>query len=113
MIPYERKLRVSYLGLHVIARMSPDLNWEDAVKAHPEWFQRSSQDDPIHHGEDPRLFRTCMFSTYMTDYMTAIMREINSLYDVDGLFTSQYAGEHGDTLLGKCVRGVASTSPHA
>ncbi len=25
-----------------------------------------------------------MFSTYMTDYMPAIMREINSLYDVDG-----------------------------
>ena len=25
--------------------------------------------------EDPRLFRTCMFSTYMTDYMPAIMRE--------------------------------------
>src|SRR5689334_2061050 len=77
-------------GLHVIARMSPDLNWEDAVKAHPEWFQRNSQGDPIHHGEDPRLFRTCMFSTYMTDYMTAIMREINSLYDVDGLFTNAW-----------------------
>jgi hypothetical protein len=30
-------------GLHVIARMSPDLNWEDAVQAHPEWFQRDAQ----------------------------------------------------------------------
>jgi hypothetical protein len=27
-----------------------------------------------------------MYSTYMTDYMVAIMREINSLYDVDGMF---------------------------
>jgi hypothetical protein len=27
-------------GIRVIARMSPDLNWEDAVKAHPEWFMR-------------------------------------------------------------------------
>jgi len=77
-------------GLHVIARMSPDLNWEDAVQAHPEWFQRNSQGEPIRHGEDPRLFRTCMFTTYMTDYMTAIMREINSLYDVDGLFTNAW-----------------------
>ena len=42
------------------------------------------------HTEDPRLFRTCMFSTYMTDYMPAIMREINSLYDVDGLFTNAW-----------------------
>src|SRR5689334_5076371 len=67
-------------GLRVIARMSPDLNWEDAVEAHPEWFQRDSQGNAVHHTEDRRLFRTCMFTSYMTDYMPAIMREINSLY---------------------------------
>ncbi len=77
-------------GLHVIARMSPDLNWEDAVQAHPEWFQRDADGNPMRHSEDRRLFRTCMFSTYMTDYMPAIMREINSLYDVDGLFTNAW-----------------------
>src|SRR5882724_403410 len=47
-------------GLHVIARMSPDLNWEDAVQAHPEWFQRDAQGKVVKHNEDPRLFRTCM-----------------------------------------------------
>jgi hypothetical protein len=77
-------------GMHVIARMSPDLNWEDAVQAHPEWFHRDSQGNPIHHREDARLYSTCMFSTYMTDYMPAIMKEINSLYDVDGLFTNAW-----------------------
>ena len=75
-------------GLRVIARTSPDLNWEDAVQAHPEWFQRDEKGEAVRHGEDPRLFRTCMFSTYMTDYMPAIMREINSLYDVDGVYTN-------------------------
>ena len=70
--------------------MSPDLNWEDAVKAHPDWFQRDPQGESARHTEDPRLFRTCMFSSYMTDYMPAIMREINSLYDVDGLFTNAW-----------------------
>ena len=49
-------------GLHVIARMSPDLNWEDAVEAHPEWFQRDAQGNAVHHTEDARLFRTCMFT---------------------------------------------------
>jgi len=77
-------------GMRVIARMSPDLNWEDAVAAHPEWFQRDAQGNVVKHNEDPRLFRTCMYSTYMTDYMAAIMREINSLYDVDGLFTNAW-----------------------
>ena len=77
-------------GMHVIARMSPDLNWEDAAAAHPEWFQRDQQGNPLHHTEDARLFRTCMFSTYMTDYIPAIMREVNSLYDIDGIFTNAW-----------------------
>jgi hypothetical protein len=77
-------------GLHVIARLSPDLNWEDAVAAHPEWFERDAEGKPIVHNEDSRLFRTCMFSTYMTEYIPAIMREINSQYDVDGLFTNAW-----------------------
>jgi hypothetical protein len=77
-------------GMYVIARMSPDLNWEDAVQSHPEWFQRDSQGNAVHHTEDRRLFRTCMFSSYMTDYMPAIMREVNGLYDIDGLFTNAW-----------------------
>src|SRR4051794_4503951 len=77
-------------GIHVIARMSPDLNWDDAVAAHPEWFERDAQGNVVKHSEDPRLYRTCMFTTYMTGYMPAIMREINSLYEVDGLFTNAW-----------------------
>ena len=63
-------------GLHVIARMSPDLNWEDATQAHPEWFQRTADGNFVHHTEDARLFRTCMFSTYMTDYMPADRKSV-------------------------------------
>jgi putative glycosyl hydrolase-like family 6 (GHL6) protein/glycosyl hydrolase family 42 (putative beta-galactosidase) len=77
-------------GIHVIARMSPDMNWEDALKAHPEWFQRDAEGKPSEHAEQRGLFHTCMYSSYMTDYMPAIMREVNSLYDVDGLFTNAW-----------------------
>jgi len=75
-------------GIRVIARTSPDLNWEDAVQAHPEWFQRDAQGNAKASTEEPRLFQTCMFSTYMTDYMPAILREINSNYDVDAFYTN-------------------------
>jgi hypothetical protein len=75
-------------GVRVIARMSPDLQWEEAVQAHPEWFERDEQGAPRRHTEDPRLYRTCMFSTYFTEFMPSLMREINSLYDVDGHYTN-------------------------
>src|SRR5579872_5860854 len=88
-------------GLRVIARMSPDLNWEDAVQAHPEWFERDAQGNPVRHTEDHRLFRTCMFTTYYTEYMTAIMREVNERYDVDGHYTN---GRSEERRVGKECR---------
>src|SRR4051794_26252613 len=75
-------------GLRVLARMSPDLQWEDALDPHPEWFQRTRDGKFAAHTEDPRLYRTCMFTTYFTEHIPAIMREVNSLYDVDGIFTN-------------------------
>ena len=73
-------------GLRTFARMSPDLNWGDALQAHPEWFMRDQQGNAIATADTPELFQTCMFTPYMTDYMTAIMREINAHYDVDGFY---------------------------
>ena len=75
-------------NLRVVARMSPDLNWGDALEAHPEWAMRNKDGSAQFSGEEPRLFKTCMFSTYMDDYVPAIMREVNSLYDVDCFYTN-------------------------
>jgi len=75
-------------GLRVVARMSPDLNWGEALAAHPEWAMRHADGSVQYNGEEPRLFRTCMFSSYMDDYVPAIMREVNSLYDVDCFYTN-------------------------
>src|SRR5580765_3702753 len=75
-------------GMRTVARMSPDLNWGDALEAHPEWAIRNKDGSAQHSSEEPRLFKTCMFSTYMDDYVPAIMREVNSLYDVDCFYTN-------------------------
>jgi hypothetical protein len=75
-------------GMRVVARMSPDLNWGDALEAHPEWAMRNKDGSVQFSGEEPRLFKTCMFSTYMDDYVPAIMREVNSLYDVDCFYSN-------------------------
>ena len=34
-------------NLRVVARMSPDLNWDDALAAHPEWFERDKQGNAL------------------------------------------------------------------
>ena len=74
--------------MRVVARMSPDLNWGDALEAHPEWAMRHQDGSVQYSGEEPRLFKTCMFTSYMDEYVPAIMREVNSLYEVDCFYTN-------------------------
>lgn len=95
-------------NMRVVARMSPDLNWGDALEAHPEWAMRSRDGSVQFSGEEPRLFKTCMFSTYMDDYVPAIMREINSLYDVDCFYTN---GWPPIGSLPECHCGICSKLP--
>ena len=75
-------------GIRAVARMDCNLAYEDALKAHPEWFERNRDGSPRPHAESPWLFSTCMFSTYFTEQMAAIYREINQHYPVDGFFTN-------------------------
>jgi hypothetical protein len=96
-------------GMRVVARMSPDLNWGDALEAHPEWAMRAADGSVQLRDEDPRLFHTCMFTSYMDDYVPAIMREINSLYDVDCFYTN---GWPPIGSLPNCHCSICSKLPH-
>ena len=79
-------------GIRVVARLDCNYAWEEAWKAHPEWIERSADGKPVTHNESPWLYKTCMYSTYFSEQMPAIIREINSLYDVDGFFTNGWPG---------------------
>src|ERR1700738_1580873 len=97
-------------SIRVVARMSPDLNWGAALLAHPEWAMRHKDGSVQFSGEEPRLFKTCMFSTYMDDYVPAIMREINSLYDIDCFYTN---GWPPIGSLPECYCAICSKLPAA
>ena len=99
--------------MRVVARMSPDLNWGDALEAHPEWAMRNQDGSAQFSGEEPRLFKTCMFSSYMDDYVPAIMREVNSLYDVDCFYTNGWPplGSLPECHCAICSKLPASGTP--
>ena len=75
-------------GIRAIARFSPDLNWREVLEARPEWFKRDRNGNPVASREEPELFETCTFTTYFTEHMPAIMREVNSRYPVDAFYTN-------------------------
>lgn len=74
--------------IRIVARMDCNYAYQEALDAHPEWFERNRDGSPRHQEECPWLFKTCMFSTYFTEQMPAIYREMNERYSPDGFFTN-------------------------
>ena len=102
-------------GLKVVARMDCNYAYEEALRAHPEWFERNRDGSPRPHGEAPWLFKTCMFSPYFDVQMPAIYREINRRYQVDGFFTNGWPSTGGLTVCycESCQRVYAHDRRHA
>jgi hypothetical protein len=56
-------------GMRAIARMDCNLAYQEALEAHPEWFERNRDGSARPHTECPWLYLTCMFSTYFSEQM--------------------------------------------
>ena len=97
-------------GIRVVARLDCNYAWEEAWKAHPEWFERNANGEPVRHDQSTWLYKTCMYSAYFTEQMPAIIREINALYDVDGFFTNGWPGAEGPSPC-RCAECQAMGEP--
>ena len=79
-------------NMRIIARMDCNYAYEDAFNAHQDWFERNTDGSPRRHAECPWLYKTCLFSTYFTEQMPAIYRELNQRYAPDALYTNGWPG---------------------
>jgi hypothetical protein len=95
-------------GIRVIGRYSPDLQWDEALAARPEWFRRNAEAQAQASDEVPGLYYTCPFTDYYAEQMPAIMREVNVRYDVDAIFTNAWP-QTGD--LPKCYCSACQSAP--
>ena len=77
-------------GIRVVARIETNWLHEDVLKARPEWFERDEQGNPRPNEESKYVYHTCVYSNYHEQQVPAIMREIASMYDVDGFFTNSW-----------------------
>jgi hypothetical protein len=77
-------------GMRVIARLESNWAKQEVLDARPDWFERDESGAPVAQGECPWIYHTCMYSSFHTEQIPAIMREVASLYDVDGFFTNSW-----------------------
>lgn len=73
-------------GMRVFGRMSPDIQYTDPalMAAHPDWFRRDAAGNL--QSPAPDIAFTCQFTGQFTDQQPAILRELTSRYDIDGVY---------------------------
>jgi hypothetical protein len=96
-------------GMIVLARVDPHAVGQDARDAHPEWIAVDDKGQPRRHWADPELWVTCGLGPRNFVDMTAIVREIAALYDVQGIFANRWAG-HGQCYCESCRRSFRAAS---
>ncbi len=80
------------LGMNVIARTDPHAVHNDVYEAHPDWIAVDAQGKKRRHWADPELWVTCALGPYNFEFMTAVTREIMTMYKPDGIFSNRWAG---------------------
>ncbi len=72
------------LGIVVTARVEHHATYPAAAAAHPEWISTDRSGELRHHWSTPEMYLTCTLGPYNEDFMTSVMREIVTIYRVDG-----------------------------
>lgn len=80
------------MGMNILARTDPHATYQDVYDAHPDWIAVDAKGQKQRHWADPELWVTCALGPYNFEFMTAVTREIVSLYKVDGVFSNRWSG---------------------
>jgi hypothetical protein len=97
------------LGIITTARVDHHATYEDAALAHPEWIACDAQGNPRRHWANPEMFVTCAFGPYNYEFMTEVMKEIVTMYGVDGFNHNRWSGS-GVCFCDHCRRSFAAFS---
>jgi hypothetical protein len=76
-------------GLFVMARMDSNRAAEDFFKAHPDWFARDRDGEPIRAADK---YVACINGPYYEEYVPGILREIIERSHPDGFTDNSWAG---------------------
>jgi type 1 glutamine amidotransferase len=80
------------LGMNAVARVDPHAAHQDVYDAHPDWIAVDAQGKPRRHWAMPSLWVTCGLGPYNFEFMPRVIREIVTLYRVDGIFGNRWGG---------------------
>lgn len=89
-------------GIRVIGRFDLSKTQKAVYDAHPEWFFKKANSEPVIYNE---LYSTCINGGYYREHAIKILTEALERYEVDGLFFNMFgnpAADYSGNPTGNC-----------
>ena len=80
------------LGMNVVARTDAHACHQDVYDAHPDWLMVDDHGDKVRHPSGKDFWLTCALGPYNFEFMTAVHKEVMTMYKPDAIFTNRWAG---------------------
>lgn len=80
------------MGMNVVARTDAHACHQDVYDAHPDWLMVDEHGNKVRHPSDKDFWLTCALGPYNFEFMTAVHKEVMTLYKADAIFTNRWAG---------------------
>lgn len=79
-------------GLAVFARLDSGKTVETVYKAHPDWFAIDEEGNPYKYRDHDELYVPCINGPYYSEHIPAILTEISTLYQPEGITDNSWEG---------------------
>ena len=89
-------------GIRIVGRFDLSKTCKDAYDAHPEWFFKKANGDPVVYNG---TYQACVNGEWYREKAIEILNEALEKYDVDGLFFNMFsnpASDYSGNPLGIC-----------
>jgi hypothetical protein len=80
------------LGMNVVARTDAHACHRDVYDTHPDWLMVDDHGNKVRHPSDKDFWLTCALGPYNFEFMTAVHKEVMTMYRPDAIFTNRWAG---------------------
>ncbi len=108
-------------GIRIMGRMSPDMAHADLADKHPDWFRRNADGSLVQdRGEDMPGFSmgtafapTCQFTTYFSEFVPSIIKEVISRNNIDGIYTNGWPGVSAPKCYCQACRKIGDPNSQA
>jgi hypothetical protein len=103
--------------IKILGRLSIDLAPTAMVEKHPDWFIRAKDGSIPNRGGMPgfsdRFSPTCQFTSYYSDFVPKIIKEVITRYDIDAVYSNGWPGTNATVCYCQACQKIGDPTTRA